>query len=54
VPIEGAAGIGYVFRCGFDLPPLMFDADEVEAIAVGAQLLRRTGDAGLQAAMLFI
>jgi len=50
VPIDGAAGIGYVFRRGFDLPPLMFDPDEVEAIVVGAQLLRRTGDAGLQAA----
>ncbi len=48
VPIEGAPGIGYLFRRGFDLPPLMFTADEVEAIAVGARLLRRTGDAGLQ------
>src|SRR5438046_2230491 len=27
VPIEGAAGIGYVLRQGFDLPPLMFTAD---------------------------
>ena len=26
VPIEGAAGIGYVLRSGFDLPPLMFTA----------------------------
>ncbi len=50
VPIEGAAGIGYVMRAGFDLPPLMFDAEEVEAIVVGMALLRRTGDAGLQAA----
>jgi biotin operon repressor len=24
VPIEGAAGIGYLLRRGFDLPPLMF------------------------------
>ena len=37
VPIEGAAGIGYVLRRGFDLPPLMFTEDEVEAIAVGAR-----------------
>lgn len=50
VPIEGAAGLGYVLRRGFDLPPLMFTAEEIEAIAVGARLLRRTGDAGLQAA----
>lgn len=50
VPIEGAPGIGYVFRKGFDLPPLMFTADEIEAIAVGAEMLRRTGDSGLQVA----
>src|SRR5579872_6853766 len=48
VPIEGAAGIGYVLRRGFDLPPLMFTVEEVEAIVVGARLLRRTGDASLQ------
>lgn len=50
VPIEGEAGIGYVMRPGFDLPPLMFTADEVEAIAVGLSLLGRTGDGGLQTA----
>src|SRR5215470_19763004 len=50
IPIEGEAGVGYVMRRGFDLPPLMFDADEVEAIVVGLALLRRTGDAGLQMA----
>ncbi len=48
VPIEGAAGVGYVLRRGFDLPPLMFTIEEVEAIAVGARMLRRTGDPGLQ------
>src|ERR1043165_4197248 len=50
VPIEGAAGVGYVLRKGFDLPPLMFTIDEVEAIAVGARMLRRVKDAALQAA----
>jgi predicted DNA-binding transcriptional regulator YafY len=48
VPIEGAPGIGYVLRRGFDLPPLMFTADEVDAIAVGARLVRRLRDPGLQ------
>jgi predicted DNA-binding transcriptional regulator YafY len=48
VPIEGAPGIGYVLRHGFDLPPLMFTSDEIEAIVIGARLLRRTGDSGLQ------
>ena len=50
IPIEGAAGIGYVLRRGFDLPPLMFTEDEAEAIAVGVRLLARTGDPGLQKA----
>src|SRR5580704_1846342 len=50
VPIEGAAGIGYVMRRGFDLPPLMFTEDEAEAIAVGVRLLARTGDPSLQKA----
>lgn len=50
IPIEGAAGIGYVLRRGFELPPLMFTEDEAEAIAVGVRLLARTGDPGLQKA----
>ena len=50
VPIEGAAGVGYIMRPGYDLPPLMLDHEEVEAVAVGLQLLNRTGDRGLQTA----
>lgn len=50
VPIEGAAGVGYVLRKGFDLPPLMFTIDEVEAIAVGARMLKRVKDPTLQQA----
>jgi predicted DNA-binding transcriptional regulator YafY len=50
VPIEGAPGLGYVLRKGFDLPPLMFTIDEVEAIAVGARLVRRLRDEELQRA----
>ena len=50
MPIEGAAGVGYVLRRGYDLPPLMFTADEVEAVLVGMRLLRRTRDPGLQQA----
>ena len=50
VPIDGAAGVGYIMRPGFDLPPLMFDREEVEAVAVGLQLVSRTGDQDLQAA----
>ena len=50
VPIDGAAGVGYIMRPGYDLPPLMFDREEVEAVAVGLQLLNRTGDQELQVA----
>lgn len=49
-PIEGAAGIGYVMRRGYDLPPVNFDVEEAEAIALGLCMLGRTGDTGLQAA----
>jgi len=37
VPIRGEAGVGYVLESGFDLPPLMFTTDEIEAIALGTQ-----------------
>ncbi|MGZ5906256.1 MAG: helix-turn-helix transcriptional regulator [Reyranella sp.] len=50
VPIEGAPGVGYVLRKGFDLPPLMFTVDEVEAITVGVRLVQRLRDSELQQA----
>lgn len=50
VPIEGAPGIGYLLRRGFDLPPLMFTSEEIEAIVVGARLVARTGDLSLREA----
>ena len=50
LPIYGEAGLGYVMRPGFDLPPLMFTEGEVEAIMVGLALLGRTGDQGLERA----
>ena len=37
VPIEGEAGVGYVLRRGFDLPPLMFTHDEIAALVAGAR-----------------
>lgn len=36
-PIEGEAGVGYVLRPGFLLPPLMFSEDEIEALALGVR-----------------
>jgi predicted DNA-binding transcriptional regulator YafY len=50
VPIEGAPGLGYVLRRGYDLPPLMFTSEEADAIAIGVRLLRRLRDAKLQQA----
>ncbi len=47
VPIDGAAGVGYVMRKGYNLPPINFDVDEAEAIAMGLQMIARTGDPGL-------
>lgn len=37
IPIEGEAGVGYVLRKGSDIPPLMFDAHELEALVVGVR-----------------
>jgi predicted DNA-binding transcriptional regulator YafY len=46
-PIEGEPGIGYVMRKGYNLPPLNFDLEEIEALRVGLALLSRTGDSAL-------
>jgi len=43
-PILGEAGVGYTLRREYDLPPLMFDEDEVEALALGARLVAAYGD----------
>src|ERR1700733_10505618 len=40
VPIEGEAGVGYLLRKGSDIPPLMFNADELEALVVGSRFVR--------------
>jgi predicted DNA-binding transcriptional regulator YafY len=44
VPIRGEAGVGYAIERGFELPPLMFTADEVEALALGARAVQSCGD----------
>jgi predicted DNA-binding transcriptional regulator YafY len=46
-PIDGEAGVGYRLRRGYQVPPLMFTGDELEALAVGAKLVRAWGDAAL-------
>ena len=47
VPIRGEAGIGYVLDGGFDLPPLMLTADEIDAVALGAQWVAGHADPSL-------
>jgi predicted DNA-binding transcriptional regulator YafY len=49
-PIEGEAGVGYVLRPGFLLPPLMFGETELEALVLGLRLAEAHGDALLGAA----
>lgn len=46
-PIDGEAGIGYLIRQSYDLPPLNFDREELEALRVGLLMLNRTGDSTL-------
>lgn len=43
VPIEGEAGVGYRLKPGFDVPPLMFTLNEIEALAVGARMVEAWG-----------
>lgn len=49
-PIEGEAGIGYMLRPGFFLPPLMFSAEELEALVLGGRWVEAQPDAGLATA----
>jgi predicted DNA-binding transcriptional regulator YafY len=47
VPIDGEAGVGYVLRRGFDLPPLMFTEPEIEALVLGVRVVSSWSDPGL-------
>lgn len=42
--IEGEAGIGYVLKPGFLLPPLMFTPDEIEALVLGSRWVANRAD----------
>ncbi len=50
VPIEGEAGIGYVLKAGYDVPPLMFKEQEIEALVLGARMVESWGDCELSIA----
>lgn len=42
--IEGEAGVGFVLRPGFVLPPLMFSDEEIEALVLGSRFLAQRAD----------
>tara|TARA_B100001123_G_C15095135_1_gene941258 strand:- start:233 stop:919 length:687 start_codon:yes stop_codon:yes gene_type:complete len=44
IPITGEAGVGYVIDKHYHLPPIMFDADEIEAIALGISMVSNWTD----------
>ncbi|MGZ3342455.1 MAG: helix-turn-helix transcriptional regulator, partial [Reyranella sp.] len=48
--IDGEAGIGYVLRPGFMLPPLMFNVEEIEALALGSRWVAARADTPLAGA----
>ncbi len=50
VPIDGEAGVGYVLREGYDLPPLMFKESEIEALVLGAHIVQSWADPALATA----
>ncbi|MDX8539520.1 YafY family protein [Mesorhizobium abyssinicae] len=49
-PIEGEAGLGYVLKPGFMLPPLMFTDEEIEAVVLGSRWVAKQPDRRLSAA----
>jgi predicted DNA-binding transcriptional regulator YafY len=50
VPIDGEAGVGYSLRKGYDLPPLMFREDELEALVFGARIVKSWSDSEMASA----
>ena len=44
IPIDGEAGVGYLLRDEYQLPPLMFTPDELKALALGAQMVKAWSD----------
>lgn len=50
VPIDGEAGVGYRLRRGYQMPPLMFDETELQALLFGADVAKAWGDGEMAAA----
>jgi predicted DNA-binding transcriptional regulator YafY len=47
VPIEGEPGVGYRLSRGFDVPPIMFTFDEIEALVAGLRMVESWGGPSL-------
>ncbi len=47
VPIDGEAGVGYTLHRKYDMPPLMFDSEEIQALLLGARIVQSWADAEL-------
>ena len=45
--VDGEAGVGYVLRPGFMLPPLMFSEEEIEALVLGSRWVSERADGPL-------
>ena len=50
VPIDGESGVGFRMRRGYQVPPLMFTKEELQALVFGARLVQSCADEGLHAA----
>lgn len=50
LPIEGEAGVGYLLRPGFDLPPMTFTFEQLDALAMGLSFVEAAGDTSLSEA----
>ncbi len=42
--IEGEAGLGYILKPGFMLPPMMFSQEEIEALVLGSRWVAKMAD----------
>ncbi|QXP83916.1 YafY family protein [Methylococcus sp. Mc7] len=40
IPVEGESGVGYTLRHAIDIPPIMFTAAELDALVVGARMVK--------------
>ena len=50
VPIEGEAGVGYRLGKDVDLPPMMFNVEEIQALVLGVRMVEVWGDDELRRA----